>query len=989
MSSNEAAKKVGMIAMQAGTVIFGLNMLATALKSASSVGMVGRMAPLLMNPITGVVAAIAALGVGVAITAKKIEEVKNAGAKLTDAMNGSAEQIARFAEAFNTQSILEKRISEATQAATGAITPESQQAASQFMESDAGKELLEDIKRVRKEGQDSIIALRNQLNRAILAGVITEDDAKAIAIEVGTALNDQELSVQVAAQIIAITDENGNILPENILRIQTQIVPVLTTESIRESAEKTYAAQATSFQKIRDRLFGPSAMEQDIQSIERIKIEKEVANALDVTALSVENLRLAQQRGDISILEYREKLNNLGKDAQTSVSKGIELLGVNIEKLQKKAGKNGSIFDLSETSNLLTKAEQAAVKMLKNLKNEASDLFDLMLGDDAGKTITDFIIENITGGDAVAAGKIFAELMTGTLDKETQDSIVKGLVDAYPQLRILFNNLMGETVRSWGNWFIAGSGDKGALIPESPIPDVTPPETPPDGSKAKSRIEQIRESLKDTKAYADAIRTLANEKNKEAIASIGTGFAELKNNKERKEAIRLVQQQIGLEKILDLATQSKQQQEITLLNFRTKSIDIQVKGVQKQIDLVKRANDLDQRRISVIQRANELDQRQIELRNRALNEISKREKEINDLYDGKLKALDKISKMNERIAQEESARISIASALTSGDIAGAASAVASYTQSFAQRQVEDTRAALEEQRQRQIEGIQVNINGILSTRAQIEQQIDDINERIYQRGIQIRDIQDQIYQRELSIIPLEDQIYQLNLQRESALERINLLQLEIEQAEYKKMLQVAETTKGFREQRKVVKGIVNALGDAIARQKELNRVERFKSFAFGGPVGMAMGGKVKKYMYGGNVNYKGSNESPPGMMGGGKVKKYAVGSVVPGLGNTDRVPALLTPGEFVIRKSVAQSNMPFLKALNSSVFPEFSSPFKTSASNVIIDSRSSSATSMYQNQVYNISINVPNIDSTPQDIANVVVRKIRNINDRNIRGNRV
>ena len=41
-------------------------------------------------------------------------------------------------------------------------------------------------------------------------------------------------------------------------------------------------------------------------------------------------------------------------------------------------------------------------------------------------------------------------------------------------------------------------------------------------------------------------------------------------------------------------------------------------------------------------------------------------------------------------------------------------------------------------------------------------------------------------------------------------------------------------------------------------------------------------------------------------------------SVVPGSGNSDTVPAMLTPGEFVIRKSmVAKYGVGFLNALNS------------------------------------------------------------------------
>ena len=45
--------------------------------------------------------------------------------------------------------------------------------------------------------------------------------------------------------------------------------------------------------------------------------------------------------------------------------------------------------------------------------------------------------------------------------------------------------------------------------------------------------------------------------------------------------------------------------------------------------------------------------------------------------------------------------------------------------------------------------------------------------------------------------------------------------------------------------------------------------------------------------------------------------KMATGGNVPGVGNTDKVPALLTPGEFVVRKSQADKHRGFLNALNN------------------------------------------------------------------------
>ena len=52
---------------------------------------------------------------------------------------------------------------------------------------------------------------------------------------------------------------------------------------------------------------------------------------------------------------------------------------------------------------------------------------------------------------------------------------------------------------------------------------------------------------------------------------------------------------------------------------------------------------------------------------------------------------------------------------------------------------------------------------------------------------------------------------------------------------------------------------------------------------------------------------KGFRMGIPEFQKGGRVKKFARGGVVPGTGNTDSVPAMLTPGEFVIKKSSVKS----------------------------------------------------------------------------------
>jgi TP901 family phage tail tape measure protein len=177
--------------------------------------------------------------------------------------------------------------------------------------------------------------------------------------------------------------------------------------------------------------------------------------------------------------------------------------------------------------------------------------------------------------------------------------------------------------------------------------------------------------------------------------------------------------------------------------------------------------------------------------------------------------------------------------------------------------------------------------------------------------------------------------------------------------------------------KKALDDALSAANIALANAKAYQTRGATRSY-FGGVVGYMGGGKVKRYANGGNVNYKGSNEPAPVRM--------AFGNIVPGIGMTDKVPALLTPGEFVVRKSVAQANMPLLNALNGNSFPSMGS---SELPGTYIDSPKN-VVSNISSPVYNysVNVNVPNTSSSPNEIADVVISKIKMTQGREIRRNR-
>ena len=140
--------------------------------------------------------------------------------------------------------------------------------------------------------------------------------------------------------------------------------------------------------------------------------------------------------------------------------------------------------------------------------------------------------------------------------------------------------------------------------------------------------------------------------------------------------------------------------------------------------------------------------------------------------------------------------------------------------------------------------------------------------------------------------------------------------------------------------------------------------------------------KPKRNNFGGIISSLGSTEPPPRMMNyGGMMKKYAYGSMVPGVGMTDKVPALLTPGEFVIRKSVVESYGPMLSNLNSQVFP------KMNMTSAMPSTQGNENEGTVYNYQVSVALNGSNLD--PNDVANVVMQKIKMSESRNIRGTRV
>ena len=112
----------------------------------------------------------------------------------------------------------------------------------------------------------------------------------------------------------------------------------------------------------------------------------------------------------------------------------------------------------------------------------------------------------------------------------------------------------------------------------------------------------------------------------------------------------------------------------------------------------------------------------------SLQGIADQEEEINKVYDERLKAIEKANEANGEMAARQESQLTVAEALSRGDIAAAAKAAQELRAKEAQQRVEAQRRTLEVARERELGQVR-SVDG--KSRTEIEKQIKDIKKEIF------------------------------------------------------------------------------------------------------------------------------------------------------------------------------------------------------------------------------------------------------------------
>ena len=484
--------------------------------------------------------------------------------------------------------------------------------------------------------------------------------------------------------------------------------------------------------------------------------------------------------------------------------------------------------------------------------------------------------------------------------------------------------------------------------------------------KLQENLDYIRDKFAEAEAAAESNAMSkwfkdTTEANEGLVASLeeSTGI-QIENGYDLKDAL---ERQIYLTEKLIEAEQDR--------------IDIK----KEEVDDLNRLNELNSQRISDLRREQEMVNRQVEVLNRQLDDISDQEEKINDTYDKRVEALTQVAAINDYLMAQQQQQISMGEAISSGDIYAAAQAAEEMRQSQVEEAQRRQEEAMDVARENAVNSI-VSENGM--TRVAIEEQINNLQEVNYQTGLKIRDLEDENYERTLQIRKLNNEIYEINE---------NLVEPLTNQKEsYESMVEDADALVEWEVDRVEVAG---QTADEFERQAdELERqVAAAERLANDFKFDPNYANSISNINALAEAERAKNNESEPQTMTPDTSSGYtradakgtegiinwpdyvfkARGGIAKG---TDVVPAMLTPGEFIMSKAtVDKYGVGVMNAMNARKFsiPQNGQKIKPTAP---------MSGGVYNS--YSVAVNATT-NASPDEIASVVVGKIRQIESRGIR----
>ncbi len=198
-------------------------------------GMLLPMLPMLMNPVGGVIAALAAVVGGFVLVKNALENATRSGHTAAKAMamtNDKLEAMSEITGTVSASSIADRK-------RQNQLTGESAKKryfGQNYLESEAGKAMLADAESMQKQGMTSEEMgknFANQLSYAIMQGVVTEEQARSIASALGEKLQNYTISSRISGELVELFGKNG----ENLLKDPLTLTMKIQEDSVEQQTQ--------------------------------------------------------------------------------------------------------------------------------------------------------------------------------------------------------------------------------------------------------------------------------------------------------------------------------------------------------------------------------------------------------------------------------------------------------------------------------------------------------------------------------------------------------------------------------------------------------------------------------------------------------------------------------------------------------------------------------------------------------------------------------
>jgi hypothetical protein len=514
------------------------------------------------------------------------------------------------------------------------------------------------------------------------------------------------------------------------------------------------------------------------------------------------------------------------------------------------------------------------------------------------------------------------------------------------------------------------------------------------------------------------VATKVMEQMATASKNAGTAVAGLTNIEKYDKAYAIIKNFFDAQEAL---IRRQRKSEADLLQSKIDNAQKAVDAAQKEIDAKQQLIDANNREADLLNRKIELNydrpiqklQDESTILNNNLEIIRKQEDGINKQFDAQVNALEKISSINQEIAAQEKSRLTIADALTSGDISAAAFAVQEARAASAAARIEQQQTSMEASRQAALTGL--SAGGM--TKDQIEERTYQIGQQTFLLEQQKKVIQDQITVIQDKNYGIEQQIYTVkqnslipsqkivddtstilknyNETTDKIVASVKYLGQSAEAWETNRIkiqaanTQLEFTKKNIQTAKTAAEGILAAWKQIDSKVITIKTI--YETSGASAPQNMTTDPKAVALQNIKDLNAKIQpqvqqlQKAIAGKALGGMVTKYMANG---GAVGSDTVPAMLTPGEFIVNKAAAKRFGPMLRSINESKYPSMigsgGSGYETPINNMS-SSVSDNSTAVYN---YSLGFSINGNTSNPNDIARAVMTQIKNVDAQRIRGQR-